>query len=180
MSGCALIKLWSYAKPHNPLESQIIARKLGWNGVGGEKEILDVLENADPFEIVKAFESSLSLENISQEDSDLRYCFWTVIEPYPSENCFIPKDPLLMAREAWGNDIDMMIGACASEGIFHLAFYEDLEILSARKVFSNELGLKYDNEKLESYRKQIEKLYYGFANLTNINIVDRMHVIKLV
>jgi hypothetical protein len=85
-----------------------------------------------------------------------------------------------MAREAWGNDIDMMIGACASEGIFHLVFYEDLEILSARKVFGKELELNYDSEKLKSYSEQVEKLYYGVANPATINIVDRMHVIKLV
>jgi len=40
------------------------------------------------------------------------------IEPYQSEQCFIPKDPLLMTREAWSHSIPIMIGGTSDEGLF--------------------------------------------------------------
>lgn len=42
--------------------------------------------------------------------------FGPQIEPYQTNNCFITKDPLLMARESWFEDSDFMIGGCSNEG----------------------------------------------------------------
>lgn len=53
-----------------------------------------------------------------------RYVFFTfgpVIEPYESEQCFLSKDPKLIARNnAWSKNIPMIIGGCSDEGLlFH-------------------------------------------------------------
>lgn len=50
MSGCSLIKIWSTIPNLN--WAQKIAMKLGWDGVGGEEKVLEILENSDPFDIV--------------------------------------------------------------------------------------------------------------------------------
>ncbi|CAD7078545.1 unnamed protein product [Hermetia illucens] len=41
-----------------------------------------------------------------------------VIEPYVNENCVIPKHPRLMARDAWGKDVPVIIGGNSFEGLF--------------------------------------------------------------
>jgi hypothetical protein len=180
MSGSALNKIWSQAKPHNPVESQVLARKLGWNGIGGEKEILEVLENADPFEIVKEYEA-MKLFKEEELDTKIMQPFWPVIEPYSSENCFIPKDPLLMAREAWGNDIDVMIGGCASEGLFFLAFFRKLNeelynFLSIPRYIGTELNLKRGDPNRKIYSEKVEKYYYGCSKPSKTNMVGYMNV----
>lgn len=57
MSGTALNALWSKATPHDSKDAELLAWKLGWNGEGGEKKILEILENSDPYDIVKAYTS---------------------------------------------------------------------------------------------------------------------------
>lgn len=59
MSGTALSNVWSRPTKYDPKDAESLATKLGWNGKGGEKAILQLLENADPLEILKAYESLL-------------------------------------------------------------------------------------------------------------------------
>lgn len=55
ISGTALHKIWSISPNRN--SAYKLAVKLGWDEVGGEKEILEFLEEADPFKIVETHES---------------------------------------------------------------------------------------------------------------------------
>lgn len=59
MSGTALSNLWSRPTKYDPKDAESLAKKLGWNGKGGENAILELLEKAEPLEILKAFESLL-------------------------------------------------------------------------------------------------------------------------
>lgn len=60
MSGTALCKTWSAMQRRN--WAGRLAKSLGWDGVGGEKEILEFLENADPLEMSDHYDGLLTEE----------------------------------------------------------------------------------------------------------------------
>jgi carboxylesterase type B len=163
MSGTALCKTWTVGQRRNfPAR---LARAVGWNGIGGEKEILSFLEEADPLKLVHEYDVIMTDEE--KVEMNILFAFGPVIEPYITDNCFIPKDPVLMAREAWGNDIDILVGACSNEGLlmyFHAAMYNlDLNLFLKKfhQALPLELGLKYGDEKSQKYGAILKKLYYG-------------------
>lgn len=48
------------------------------------------------------------------------FTFGPVVEPYESEQCFLSKEPKLLARNAWSKNMPMIIGGCSDEGLlFH-------------------------------------------------------------
>lgn len=95
-----------------------IAKKLGWNGEGGEKACLSVLQRASNDAIIKVQESTLTLDDRKKY---ILFPFGPVIEPYTSAQCFLNKDPKELVDNAWSKNIPIMIGSCSDEG---LLFYK--------------------------------------------------------
>lgn len=121
--------------------------------------------------------------------------FGPQIEPYQTNNCFITKDPLLMARESWFEDSDFMIGGCSNEGdnfdnlnfqinIFFLVGlimgfgfnlandYTALTTLQNSNYFAPllETGLAVDDPKAEEFGKILKQFYYGCTVPSKTNI----------
>ena len=161
MSGSVLNKNWSLVDRENQAER--LARLLGWKGRGGnETEILEFLEDVPAFEIDTAAKSLLTEEE--QHGYGLIIPFGPVIEPYETENCVVSKDPLEMAREAWTNEIDLIVTGASFEGIFKAFYGEDkvVEFLANPSYFAplKELNLTPEDPKAVEYGKKIKNLYY--------------------
>lgn len=168
MSGTSFIKAWSFA-PKKDLTERL-AKSLGWDGKEGEKGILETLESASAKDIVEAEAKLLTKdENFSEH---IMFPFTPVIEPYVNEKTFLPKDPVLLGRETWSNDIDSLIGVTSLEGGMMLVllsdpqckfheFFED----SASFTLTRELGLDMekpsDRQKAAEYGEKLKKLYFG-------------------
>lgn len=105
MSGNAFCKAWASIPPRD--WALKLAKELGYSGKANEKEVLEYLEKPNGLAIVHAAKRVLKFEE--EIGSHILYAFGPCVEPYISENCFIPKDPVLMAREAWSGDVDMLI-----------------------------------------------------------------------
>lgn len=78
----------------------------------------------------------------------------------------IPKDPVEMCREAWSNEIDILIGGNSEEGLFCLnGIKENPSILSNLKDFEYlvplELDLVRTSQRCKEVGKQMKKFYYG-------------------
>lgn len=107
---------------------------------------------------------------------NLLFSFGPVVEPYITKNCFIPKHPAEMAKEAWGNNVDLMIGACSNEGFF-LKYHNKIRNLDMKEFLKNfgqviplELNVKFGSEKAKEYAKVLRKLYYGETELSEDNL----------
>jgi carboxylesterase type B len=164
-SGVAFDKTWALHKKRGIPER--LAKKAGWDGLGGEKGLLEFLESADHMKIAEASLNLLSDEELYEQN--LLFGFGPMIEPYITENCFLPKDPVLMAREAWGNDIDVIFSGGANEGLV-LMFLDnrvgyDIEKYTTKfhQALPTELGIPFDSEKAKEYGEAVKKLYYGSA-----------------
>lgn len=100
--------------------TQRIAKKLGWNGDGGDKACLDILQRASHDSIIKVQESTMTVEDRKKYTL---FPFGPVIEPYESAQCFLGKDPKELAGSAWSKDIPVIVGMCSDEG---LLFYKSM------------------------------------------------------
>lgn len=161
MSGTAFCKAWSLISPNE--WALKLAKNLGYSGKATEKDVLTFLEKPDGMAIMQAAKKVLTFEE--EIGLHILYAFGPVVEPYKSDNCFIPEDPVLMARKAWSNNLDMLIGATSNEGI--LRANSDAENIS--KLMQNEryfapvsqLGIELDSAKAQEYGKRLKELYYG-------------------
>mgnify|MGYP002655338715 CR=1 FL=1 len=160
MSGTAFCKVWSQI-PRRDWTLRL-AKNLGYTGPAKEVDLSEFLEKPDGMALVQAAKKVLTFEEEIGEH--ILYSFGPVVEPYVSNNCFIPKDPVLMAREAWSKDVDLLIGATSNEGI--LRANSEAEKISAllqnEKYFSpvNELGIDIGSEKARDYGRKIMDVYY--------------------
>lgn len=100
--------------------------------------------------------------------------FGSVVEPFVSDNCFIPIDPVLMAREGWGNNIDMIFGGCSGEGqlsLFSLRADENFyKKESIERYLATDLELAVGDRKRKIYGDQMVKLYYGAEQISVDNL----------
>lgn len=161
MSGSAFCKPWSVIPSREwPLK---LAKNLGYTGKANDKDLLEFLEKPDGMAIVQAAKKVLTFEE--EIGQHILYAFGPVIEPYKSANCFIPEDPILMARNAWSNNVDLMIGATSNEGILRANSEADniSDLLQNFNYFAplNELGIDLKSDKASDYGKKIMELYYG-------------------
>lgn len=113
--------------------TQRIAKKLGWNGEGGDKACLNVLQRAPNDAIIKVQESTLTLEDRKKYTL---FPFGPTVEPYESAQCFMSKEPKELARTAWSKDIPTIVGNCSDEG---LLFYKSKNQKKKEKIFNRML-----------------------------------------
>lgn len=107
------IKDWTYR----------LARKLGWNGDGGDKACLDVLQLAHSDAIIKAQDALLTTDDRKKH---VLFPFGAVIEPFKSAQCFLAKEPKQLMENAWSKNVPMIIGCCSDEGLlFHRCKHKD-------------------------------------------------------
>lgn len=79
-----------------------------------------------------------------------------------------------MAREAWGKDIDIMIGGCSNEGIFFVPYFKETEkfyeTLSIERFVGNEFEFKKGDPKRKEFGEKIKKLYYKNTEPSDSNL----------
>lgn len=116
MSGNAFSP-WSLSVNGSDL-SQRLAKKLGWNGEGGESACLRILEKANIHAMIRAQDQLLTTEEYKQ----MKFvAFSPVLEPYETAQCFLRKHPFELIASAWSKHVPTIIGMCANEG---LLFYK--------------------------------------------------------
>ncbi|XP_036329429.1 esterase B1-like [Rhagoletis pomonella] len=84
----------------------------GYKERNNDTEVLAYLENLDAAKLVDH-----SLLNDAEKREFHWLTFAPTVEPYESDNCIIPTDPLNMLKSAWGNGIPMLIGGNSFEGL---------------------------------------------------------------
>lgn len=112
MSGSAFCN-WALPPPKN--WSLRIAKDLGYKGEDNDSAVLHFLRKADCKKI------AISEANILTKQEMLEgylWCSYPVVEPYKSDDCVLPEQPLILARDAWSNDIPVIVGGTSREGIF--------------------------------------------------------------
>lgn len=156
-----------------------LAKALGWDGTGGEKAILELLESVDALTVVKTAETLLSDEELFGENFLIP--FGPVIEPYKSANCFIPIDTVIGARTAWSNGMDSLCSVTSFEGMF---FNYPESVSKSAVVLQNfdyfapvpQMSVGISKDKVSEYGKKIKEIYYGKLSPSATNEESYYHV----
>uniref|UniRef100_A0A1L8DM61 Carboxylic ester hydrolase n=1 Tax=Nyssomyia neivai TaxID=330878 RepID=A0A1L8DM61_9DIPT len=159
MSGTVLNN-WSIVPPRD--WARRLAVSLGWDEKGTNKDMVEFLRSVDPISIVKAQES---LVNPQERRDKILFPFGPVIEPYVGRGCFIPREPLEMAREAWSNSLPILIGGVSDEGLFSYReaneFPNVVNTLKCENMVPLELNLDQKGEECQRLAEKLKKFYFG-------------------
>lgn len=161
ISGSAFNKTWSLTQRRNQAER--LARSLGWKGRSGdESSILSFLEDVPAFELDDAWKTLFTDEEVYGYSMIIP--FGPVIEPYVTDNCVVPKEPVEMAREAWTNDHELVVMGNSFEGIYRAItnIENNLKFSQNPSCFAplNDLGLGMSDDQAKEYGERIKKNYF--------------------
>ncbi|XP_017845020.1 esterase B1 [Drosophila busckii] len=110
MSG-TLHNYWSNTPPAD--FAFRLAKHHGYTGENVDSYVLDHLRNLPSHKLINH-----SLITPEDRRNGMLFPFGPTVEPYESEDCVVPEDPLQMARTAWSNEIPVMLGGVSFEGLF--------------------------------------------------------------
>lgn len=171
MSGCALNN-WSLLEMYDMPKRLAIA--LGWDGNGEAVDVLEYLRSADPKRVVA---EQMRLPSADEIKRQTIFAFGPTIEPYVSEQCIIPEDPLLMARKAWSHDMPVMIGFTSDEGLF---FYKRTidnpktldEPRNMEFLLPIELNIPLGSNEGKAKAKQLKEFYFSDQQIS-MELLDK-------
>lgn len=154
-----------------------LGRALGFSGTS-EAQLLEFLENAKASDLVLGIFALTTPEE--RYGSYLDIVFGPVVEPSWSKNPFLNKDPVIAARTAWSNKIDVIFNVNSFEGLF-LAVkerFDDVNLFvdtmnSNPAYFAPLTALKMDpsSQDAKVYGKKIKDLYFN-QSLSRENLLQ--------
>lgn len=131
-----------------------LAKMIGYEGSDNEKEILEFLQKVDPVKIVE-FQDTIEKNGNSQP-------FVPHIEHYTTNETFISKTPMELLRNAWSNDIDVLIGGVSDEGLAVLAelniYPEILKKFKLQDIVPAEIDPNHP--KVAEFIENVRRIYY--------------------
>ncbi|XP_058838421.1 esterase B1-like [Topomyia yanbarensis] len=137
-----------------------LAKAIGWDEQGSESEALAFLRTVEPEAIINTQETLFGPQDIQD---GLFTAFGPTIEPYASAQCIIAKNPMEMAKEAWGNNIDIMIGGTSEEGLLTLQkIIPQPKVLQDPQLFLGMVpaGLNITMEQRMEFASKLKQQYY--------------------
>jgi cholinesterase len=100
-----------------------------------------------------------------------------VVEPYITSHTFIDRSPIVMARDAWSKDIDVIIGGTSNEGLLMLFIVDPknkrMQFMEDSTNFTPflDLNLKKNDPKAKKFGKILKELYYGSSTPSVSNML---------
>jgi cholinesterase len=161
MSGCVM-NHWTIT-PQRDWAFRL-ARKIGYEGSEDEKEILDYLQGADPVKIIEFQKTLLNRD----EMGNIAFSFAPHVESFITKDSIITSDPINLLKDAWSNDIDIMIGGTSDEGLMNLenirALPEILSNFNLNQVIPPEVRVLSENPAAIDFVENLRKIYYPTSN----------------
>uniref|UniRef100_A0A1I8M5J7 Carboxylic ester hydrolase n=2 Tax=Musca domestica TaxID=7370 RepID=A0A1I8M5J7_MUSDO len=111
MSGNSMC---SWASTECQSRALTMAKRVGYKGEENEKDILEFLMKANPYDLIKEEPQVLTPEEIQNK---VMFPFGPTVEPYQTADCVVPKPIREMVKSAWGNSIPTLIGNTSYEGL---------------------------------------------------------------
>lgn len=171
MAGSALNNAYSVIPRRN--WSRQLAAILGLESTS-ETEILSFLEVAEPQDIVRAQMQLMSPESMIEEGFSIP--FGPTIEPFQTLGVFLFNDIPTLVRNAWGNEISIIIGATSKEGLEILPLIRTMpEMIETFSNFENyiprELNIERNTDQSRRYAETLRAAYYGRMqpSVTNVD-----------
>ncbi|XP_020714307.1 esterase B1 isoform X2 [Ceratitis capitata] len=159
-SGTA-ISCWAEQEPAN--RAYWLAVELGYRGENIDKEVLNFLRKVSGSKIIKVRNE---LRQPHEKEERIYFPFTPVVEPYESEDGLLVKPFIKLLATAWGNEIPIVIGSTADEGLLHYPETVNCpnlvsELDDCVAVLPKALKTEYDVEKLKECALKIKRAHFG-------------------
>lgn len=170
MAGSALHSGYSVIPRLN--WAQRLSARLGFNSTS-DSDILNFLENSNPVDIITEQLQLLTIEDTLVEGIVIP--FGPTIEPFNTNGVFLNDQIPTLVQNAWGNNINMLIGATSFEALAMLPILRTFpEIFDMFANFESyvprELNVSRDSEESKKYAEMLKETYYGKLASTMTNI----------
>lgn len=131
-----------------------LAQKLGYTGpIDDDRKVFEYINQKQSKDIVDA-----SMNMLTMKETVMDLACWTPFLPTVDKD-FIPKDLVELGREAWSNDIDIIIGGTADEGLLLSRFVLQENMAALRD--DPTLYLPFDLRDPSIDSTEIKTLYYS-------------------
>lgn len=171
MAGSALHNGYSVIPRRNWAEQ--LASQMGFNSTS-EAELLTFLENAAPREIVEAQMQLLTMKQVIEDGIVIP--FGPTVEPFQTAGAFLEDDIPTLVRNAWGNEIPILIGGTSKETLEMLPFIRAMpETIEMFANFENyiprELAIERGSDESLRFAERLKSAYYGrmTPSVTNVD-----------
>ncbi|XP_002070356.3 esterase B1 isoform X2 [Drosophila willistoni] len=159
MSGSAIAP-WSITPQFN--WAYRLAQATGYTGEQNDRQVLAHLKKTKASIMLKVADDIITMEERHQRK--VMFSFGPSVEPYDSPHCVIPKPPLEMMRNCWGNSIPMVVGGNSFEGLLmfpEVRKWPDLlcHLGECEYLAPEDAGL--NEEQRRAFGKQLKALYFG-------------------
>lgn len=137
----------------------------GYKGNNNDKEIYDFLMKTDGNKLVTTTTALMTKQDIK---NTILFVFSPVVEPYDSEDCITLKPFRELMKNAWSNNIPIIIGANSYEGLFHYpALYLVDELEDCYSLVPEELKSCLDLKEIRQIGLQLKQSYFGDVELSS-------------
>lgn len=89
-----------------------LAKEHGYKGENIDKQVVDFLRTLEAEKLV-----THDVLNDEDRRNGVSFTFGPCIEPYDSQHCVVSKDPRIMLKSAWSNDIPIIFSGTSDEGL---------------------------------------------------------------
>ncbi|XP_068155030.1 esterase B1-like [Drosophila tropicalis] len=114
-SGCAVAP-WAFNGDITH-RAYRLAKASGYKGPDNDKDVLDYLLKAKATDLMYVAEHDLKVE---ERNAKTYFLFGPSLEPYETADCMLPKQPIELLKNCWGNSIPMMAGNTSYEGLIFM------------------------------------------------------------
>ncbi|XP_034099998.2 esterase B1-like [Drosophila albomicans] len=159
MSG-TLFNYWSDTPPSD--FAYRLAKFHGYDGENVDRQVFDYLRSVEPYKLVNH-----NLLTPEECRNGLLYPFGATVEPYVTADCVVPKSQLEMVRDAWANDLPVMLGGGSFEGLFMYpglkANPKSMDTLTQdpHRFVPYDVRLVNTDEQILKFSEKLIKLYFG-------------------
>lgn len=160
MSGSALAP-WAQTPTHINWPYRL-AQATGYTGDANDRDIFAHLKKCKASSMLKVAEDIITMEERHQRLT--MFSFGPTIEPYLTPHCVIPKSPLEMMRDCWGNSIPMVIGGNSFEGLLMFPEVNKWPELLCQLGDCENLAPQdahVDEQQRKAFGKKVRELYFG-------------------
>lgn len=189
LSGCVVGSQTLHAKGEYAIE---LAKKLGYDGSGDERAVLDFLRTIDSVKIIEvqggllsgnitevtSFQLRILRKNIIS--SAFQFPFVPSIETYVDENTFISQPSCELLRTAWSNDIDIMVGMLPDEGCpFYIEYKNDPSVFfNPQTLVPFDIKTPHDDSSVLKFIERMKESYFDTYEIDMLQPRSPMHDLK--
>lgn len=175
MSG-SILNPWAFSERVYDYSTKLSTLK-GFTGPYNDREILNFLQGLPAEQLVDVG----PLNEIAKADGNL-YAFVPTQEPYETSHAVVTKNRLCLLKEAWGNNVPLMLGGVSFEGlVMYPTFKKSPGLLNRfirnpQNFLPKDIPDENDSDEFSERFNELLQIFFGSYNIESRNVIEYLDV----